>query len=239
MLKENEQFEDLEIGGLKIIQSKSGYRFTSDAVILANFVRALPNQKIVDLGSGSGVIGILLSAKTKATTIYLVEIQQRLADMSKRSVEYNNLGNRIKVINAPMQTIHKKIGSDFDVVVCNPPYEKADSQDISTQQNICKKELLVTLKECIQSASKLLKYGGKLYMINKVKRLADTILYLKENNLEPKRLTMIYPKASKQADTFIIEAKKGGKPHMVLSQPFILNNEDGTMTAETRRIYGK
>ncbi|MFW5780753.1 MAG: tRNA1(Val) (adenine(37)-N6)-methyltransferase [Bacillota bacterium] len=239
LLKENEKLEDLQINNLKIIQSKYGYRFTSDAVILANIARALPGQKVVDLGSGSGVISILMAAKTKAAKIVGVEIQKRLADMAKRSVEYNKLTERIEIINKPMQNIHKIIGGSFDVVVSNPPYETDLSKDLMDEQSICRRELKVTLEEVIISAEKLLKFGGNFFMINKVTRLADTIYFLKYKNLEPKKLTMIYPKASKGADTFIIEAKKGSKPSMIVSKPFILYNEDGTMTESIRRIYGK
>ena len=239
MLKKDERYEDLQINDLKIMQSVSGYRFTSDAVLLANIARALPGQKVVDLGAGSGIVSILMAAKTKASKIVGVEIQNRLADMAKRSVEYNNLGDRIEIVNKPMQTVHKEIGSNFDVAVSNPPYEIATKKESINELDICRQEVKVTLEEVILSAKMLLRFGGNFFMINKVKRLADTIYLLKHNDLEPKKLTMIYPKASKDADTFIVEAKKGAKPSMIVPSPFILYNEDGTMTENTRRIYGK
>ena len=119
MLKDNERLDDLQFNNLFIIQNPDLYCFTSDAVELCNFVRAGVKDRIVDLCSGSGVIGILAQAKTKAKQVYLVEIQEQLADMSLRTVKHNNLNN-IEVINKPLQNIHKQIGTGFEVVVCNP-----------------------------------------------------------------------------------------------------------------------
>lgn len=238
-LKENECLEDLECNGLEIIQDKNGYRFTSDAVLLANFINALPASRVVDLGTGSGIISILIASKTKAKLVVGVEIQQRLAEMAARSVAHNNLTEKINIINKPMQNIHKEIGNDFDIVVTNPPYEKAQTKANPTETEICRQEYLVSLSEVIQTASKLLKFGGMFYIINKARRLADMIYFMRSNDVEPKKITMIQPKANKDVDTVIVEAKKGGKPSLVVPKPFIVYNDDGSFTEQARRIYGK
>ncbi|MDD4316781.1 MAG: methyltransferase [Clostridia bacterium] len=239
MLKDNEKFEDLEYNGLEIIQHKDGYRFTSDAVLLANSVKVLPGQRVVDLGTGSGIIAIIIAAKTRAKLVYGVEIQSRLADMAQRSAEHNGLTDRIKIVNCPMQQADKLIGSGFDVVVCNPPYEKALDTDTPTEKDICKREQLVSLEQVIASAQTLLKFGGTFYIINKAKRLAEIIYYMKQKGIEPKKITLIQPKADKDIDTAIIEGKKGGKPSLTVPRPLVVYREDGGLTDEARRLYGK
>ena len=164
MLKPNERLDDLQFNNLFIIQNPELYCFTSDAVELCNFVKCGVKDRIVDLCSGSGIIGILAQAKTKAKQVYLVEIQESLADMSRRSVEYNKLTN-VEVVNAPLQNIHKQIGDGFEVVVCNPPYKITNGGELSEKPEMamCKHEITVTLEEIVCEASKLLKFGGKFY----------------------------------------------------------------------------
>lgn len=236
MLKENEKLESLDCNGLEIIQHTEGYRFTSDSVLLANMVKAMPHHRVVDLGTGSGIIAILIASKKQPKEVIGVEIQPRLADMATRSVIYNKLEDKITIINKPMQNIDKEIGNNFDIVVCNPPYEKATKKE-PAESDICRYEHCVTLEEVIATAEKLLKYGGTFYIINRAKRLAEIIYYMKQKKLEPKKIVMIQPKASKAIDTVIVEGKKGGKPSVLVPKPFVLYNEDGSLTEEARRIY--
>lgn len=210
MLKNNERLDDLQFNNLFIIQNPKLYCFTSDAIELCNFVKAGSKDRIVDLCSGSGVIGILAQAKTKAKSVVLVEIQQQLAEMSERSIEYNKLKN-IKVINAPLQNIHKQIGTGFEVVVCNPPYKLSKGGVVSEKEEIaiCKHEIKVTLEEIIKEASKLLKFGGRFYTVNKEERLADIFCLMRKYNIEPKTLKI--RKSTKRANVVLVEGKKGGK----------------------------
>lgn len=210
MIFENERLDDLQFNNLFIIQNPDLYCFTSDAVELANFINAGPKDRIIDLCSGSGVIGILAQAKTKAKQVYLVEIQKELAFLSKRSVDYNNLKN-VEVINAPLQNIHKKIGTGFEVVVCNPPYKLNNSGVVSEKQEIaiCKHEILVTLEEIILEASKLLKFGGRFYTVNKEERLTDIFCLMRKYGIEPKTLKIKH--STKGANIVLVEGKKGGK----------------------------
>ena len=215
MLKNNERLDDLQFNNLHIIQNPDLYCFTSDAVELCNFVRAGSKDTIVDLCSGSGVIGILAQAKTNAKFVYLVELQQSLADMSERSCKYNNLEN-IKVVNAPLQNVHKQIGTGFEVVTCNPPYKINDGGKLTEKHEIaiCKHELTVTLEEIIKEASKLLKFGGRFYTVNKEERLVDLFCLMRKYNIEPKVLKI--RKSEKGANVVLIEGKKGGKSGIII-----------------------
>ncbi len=210
MLKPNERLDDLQFNNLFIIQNPDLYCFTSDAVELCNFVKCGAKDRIVDLCSGSGIIGILAQAKTKAKHVYLVEIQESLADMSKRSVEYNKLTN-VQVINAPLQNIHKQIGDGFEVVVCNPPYKITNGGELSEKPEIaiCKHEITVTLEEIVCEASKLLKFGGKFYTVNKEERLTDLFCLMRKYNIEPKVLKLRH--STKGANIILVEGKKGAK----------------------------
>lgn len=210
MLLEDERLDDLQFNNLYIIQNPNLYCFTSDAVELCNYVRAGVKDRIVDLCSGSGVIGILTQAKTKAKEVVLVEIQPELADMSKRSVEYNQLKN-IKVVNAPLQDIHKQIGTGYEVVVCNPPYKINNGGKISEKKEIaiCKHEITVTLEEIIKEASVLLKSGGRFYTVNKEERLVDLLCLMRKYHIEPKNIK-IRP-STKGANIILVEGKKDGR----------------------------
>lgn len=211
-LKENEVLEDLQFNGLQIIQNKKLYRFTTDAVLLANFAKSKPTDRVADLCSGSGVVGILLQAKNKSKHVVLVELQQNLADMSKRSVQVNHLEKNIEVVNAPLQNVHKQLGSEtFGVVVCNPPYKMQNASLLGDNEsiNICKHELTVTLQEIVQESAKLLKFGGLFYTVNKEERLTDLLVYLRENKLEPKEVVVV--PSQKGSSLILVKAKKGGK----------------------------
>lgn len=238
-LLENESLEDLEYKGLRIIQHKKGYRFTSDAVILANMVKVPPNARVVDLGTGSAVIAIIIAKKTKTKQVIGIELQERLCNMARRSVIYNNLSSKIKIINKPIQNINKEIGEGFDIVVSNPPYAKIDKKEFPTEIDICRREYMVSLKEVIENGAKLLKFGGVFYIINKAARLAEMIYEMKQNGIEPKNITMIQPKENKAVDTVIVEAKKGAKPYLTIPKPFVLYDIDGQLTDEAKVLYGK
>ena len=210
MLKNNERLDDLQIDNKFVIQNKDEYCFTSDAVQLANFVKAKPNDKIVDLCGGSGVVGILIQTKTGCEDITEVEIQEYMADMCRRSVEYNGQQNYIKVVNAPLQGIHKTLGlGQYSVVVVNPPYKDNGVRSEKESIRIAKHEVMVNLEEIIAEASKLLKFGGRLYIVNREERLTDICVFCRKYNIEPKILKIL--PSSKGDSIILVEAKKGGK----------------------------
>lgn len=239
MLLPGERLDDLEYKSLKIIQNPEGYCFTGDSVLLANLAKIAAGDKVVDLGTGSGVISLLIAKKYNPSKVFGIEIQERLANMAQRSVTLNELDNIVTIINKPMQGIVKEIGTGFDVVVTNPPYDKVVDVERVGEIDICKSEVMVKCNEVIEGASKLLRYGGMFYMINKARRLIDVICTMRECNLEPKKIYFVQPKESKDIDTFIVEGKKGAKPSLVIPKPIIVYNDDGSYTDYSRRIYNK
>lgn len=238
-VKDGERLDDLECKSLFVIQRKGGYAFTSDAVLLANSVRAYKHETVVDLGTGSGVIAILLAAKTPAKRIVGVEIQTPLADMAKRSVAYNGLEDRIEIKNMDMRMTPELFkGNGADVVVTNPPYFKKCDGEVS-EKSIARSEIAITLEEVIRVASATLKFGGRFYMICKTERLADALFYMRSYGIEPKTLRMVVPKPGRTADTFIAEGRKDGGEGFKLLPDLIVRDEDGELSEEARRMYGK
>lgn len=240
ILNDGEQLDDLEYKGLQIIQREGYYHFTSDSVLLANLTNIPLNAKVLDMGTGSGIIAILIAAKSKAKSVVGIDIQDDMIDMARRSIEINNLNNvrieKIDIIDAPLQ-----LGFDnFDIVVTNPPYMKVLSGDMSEAEhiNISKREVKVTLEQIIVSASKLLKFGGKFYMIHKAERLAEIINIMCKYNLIPKKLINIQPKADKAVDTIIIEGKKGAAFGMTV-EALIVYNDDNSYTDKAAKLYSK
>ena len=212
------RLDDLQYKGLMIYQDSESYCFTSDAVHLANFVKAPKNAKVIDLCSGSGVIGILVFAKNNIDSVKMVEIQTHLAELSKESVFYNNLQEHIEVINKPLQNISNEIGREkYEFVVCNPPYKEVGEylKNIKEDIAIARHELKVTLEEIISEASKLLKFGGKFYTICKEERLCDMITLSRKYNMEPKELKIIT--STKGANVVMMQSSKGGKSGLKIS----------------------
>jgi tRNA1(Val) A37 N6-methylase TrmN6 len=240
LLKNGETIDDLEFENLKIIQSKFGYKFSTDSVLLANFGKAKQNDVYVDLCSGSSVIAILFLCKNKIKKGYAVEIQERLADMAKRSIELNNLSDRLSVLNDDIENVHKTLGYEsVDVITINPPYNEVGETSDVDEIAIATHEIKTNLSKIAEVSSKLLKYGGKLFMVHRSDRLASIVYELKKNNLEPKVLRIVYPKKNKAPNLVLIEAKKGAKSGLKIMQPLILNNNDGTETEELKIIYAR
>ncbi|MCR4874481.1 MAG: methyltransferase [Clostridia bacterium] len=241
VLENDERLDDLEYKGLKIIQKPDLYCFSSDAVLLANLVRATSKDSIVDFGCGSGVITILALAKTNAKNAIGFEIQEKMANLAKKNTEINNLQEKIEIINDDIKNASKHLGKEsVKVVVCNPPYFKSTSGEVSNISEVAlsRTESTATLVDIAKSAAEILKYSGKFYMIHKSERLAEVLTCLSNNKLEPKKLTMIYPKASKAVDTFIVEAQKNGAPGLTIDS-VIVYEEDGTMTPWAKKLYNK
>lgn len=237
-LKDNETLDDLEYNDLKIIQNKFGYKFSTDSVLLANFGRAKKSDVYVDLCSGSAVVAILFLCKNNLSKGFAVEIQEQLAEMAERSIKLNGLEDKIKVINSDLKNSAEIFGFEtVDVVTVNPPYNKMGEMSETSEIAIATHEVKTNLKDILQTASKILKYGGKLFMVHRADRLADIIFELKSNRLEPKVLRVVYPKQTKAPNLVLIEAKKGAKSGLKIEKPLILNNEDGTETEELKKIY--
>lgn len=231
---------DLECNGLRLIQDDEGYTFTTDAVLLANLITVKENERIIELGSGSGVISFLLSEKTKAKEIVGVEIQKRLYEMSLESLELNKLSDKIRFINADLKEAHNLLGANsFDVVYSNPPYEKAEIKGFKNEEiAICKSELKTDLNEILSAAKKLLKFQGRFYLIHKAERLPDIFVSMKNNGIEPSKLILIRQTSNKEPDRVIVEGKKGSKATLKIEEFTLLNN-DGTYSERARSIYNR
>ena len=218
---QSRRIEDLDCNGLKIIQDSTKYCFTSDSVILANYVKAKKGDTIVDLCSGNGIIAILLTAKTPATKIIGVEIQKALYDIACENVALNNLQDKLQFINMPLQDAYKVLGKEsVNVVVCNPPYTKTPHiLNVSEEIAIARHEIKMNLEELIISASRLLKYSGKFYFVHRVERLQEIMNLLQKNQMQAKEITPIYPNNKKEGYLVMIMAVKKGNPGLKLKSP--------------------
>ncbi len=240
ILKDDERLDDLQLDDLKIIQRASGYKFSTDSVLLANFGRAKQNDLYVDLCSGSGVVAILFSWKNKIKKSFAIELQPALADMAKRSIEYNGLSEKIEVLNQDLHSAHQTLGYEsVDVITVNPPYNPVGETSETDEIAIATHELKTTLENIVKESSKLLKFGGKLYMVHRADRLVDILAAMREFKLEPKVLRVVYPNTKKEPNLVLVEAKKGAKMGLKIMSPLILNNLDGTETDELIAIYGR
>lgn len=236
LIKDYETLDDLEYQGLKIIQDPHGYKFSTDSVLLANFGRAKQSDVYVDLCSGSGVVAILFSCKNKIQKGYCVEIQDKLADMCNRSILYNNLDDRLSVLNIDLKDCLKTIKEEsVDVITVNPPYNTNGVMSDIGEIAMATHEVKITWQEIVQVSSKILKYGGKLFLVHRADRLIDVVDALRNFKIEPKVLRVVYPKVSKEPNLILIEAKKGAKPGLKIMQPLVLNTEDGLETEELKK----
>ncbi len=224
----------LNYKNMKIIQRKDGFNFSLDSVLLANFVTINKNVKqIVDLGTGNAPIPLIISTRTDAD-IKGIEIQDVSFDLAKRSVELNELDDRIEIINADLKGISEKIGFEtYDVVTCNPPFFKVTKNSHVNQSDyktIARHEVLATLDDVVNSAKLLLRNGGYFAMVHRPERLADIINTFYKHNIEPKRIQFIHPKPGKDANILLIEGKKDGNTGLKVLSPEYSHNEDGSYT---------
>lgn len=241
LLKENERIDDLERNGYRIIQDTNRFCFGMDAVLLSGFARVKDGAKVLDLGTGTGIIPILLAAKTGASHLTGLEIQVDSADMASRSVRMNGLEDRITIVTGDI----KEAGSlfdaaSFDVITCNPPYMTSRHGLVNPEdaKAIARHEILCTLKDVIAQTAKLLKPGGNFYMVHRPFRLAEIIVFLREYKLEPKRMQLVYPFVDKEPNMVLIEANRGGRPRMTVEKPLIVYKEPGVYMPEIYDIYG-
>ena len=242
-LKQNERIDDLEYKGLKIIQNSEWFCFGIDSVILSGIAKeAKKGSRILDLGTGTGVIAILLSKKIEDSKLVAIEIQEKVAEMASRSVKLNNLENQIRIINNDINNIDEELGKrSFDVVVTNPPYKKKETGIVNENnvKMISRHEITADLEDFVRVASEQLKDLGAFYMINRPERLADIIEYLRKYKLEPKEIRFVYPYKDKAPNQVIVKAVKYGKKFLKVDKPLIIYNDDGSYTEEILKIYEK
>ena len=243
LLKEDERIDDLQYKGLKIIQNNKGFCFGIDSVILANFAKKIKNDSlVVDLGTGTGIIGILLCGKTSLKEITGIEIQKDVAEMAKRSIKLNKLENKFKIINEDIkEIISKKIleKNKYDVVITNPPYKEIGTGIINEDETklISRHEVKANLSDFIKIASDLLNNKGEFYMVHKPERLVDIIQSLRENKLEPKEMRLVYARKNTDASLILIKAVKNGKKFLKIDEPIYIYDENGNYTKQIIEIY--
>ena len=242
-IKENERIDDLEFNDLKIIQNKDGFCFGIDSVLISDFSKSIRNKSIVaDLGTGTGVISILLTGKTKLEKIYGIEIQSEVADMARRSVKLNDLENKIEIINDNLKNMSKYFSKgSFDAIVTNPPYQKNDTglKSEDTRHLISRHEMECNLEDIILVAKDFLKDKGEIYMVHRPERLVDILYLFRKYRIEPKEIRFVNSKANQKPNLILIKAVKNGKEFLKVREPLIIYNEDGTYTDEILKIYGK
>ena len=238
-LMPNEKIEDLQCDGLQLIQSSSEYRFTTDAVLLANFVAGMQGKTCVEFGAGSGVISLLLAKKKRPKRIVAIEIQPQLAEMMQRSVALNDLQGVIEVVCADLKDAHLHV-RDADVVVCNPPYRKVGSGEMQLRENlaICRHEVKATLCDVISSAAKVLNNRGSLYLVHQAERLAEIVTLCAKHNIAVKEILPVCPSPNKQPNLVLIRGVKAGEADCKLRAPMYVTDEKGNYTPEAKAWYG-
>lgn len=242
-LKENERIDDLEYKGLKIIQNTEGFCFGIDSVLLSDFAKDIKrDSKVIDLGTGTGIIGILLCAKTEISQMIGVEIQKEVYDMAKRNIKLNKLEEKFTLMNINIKELEgrQEIGK-FDAVVTNPPYKKENTgiKNENEKKLISRHEITANLEDFIKISALLLKDKKDLYMVHRPDRLVDIIELLRKYKLEPKKLKLVYPKPEKEPNLLLIKATKNAKPFLKVEKPLYVYKENGEYTDEILKIYGK
>lgn len=239
------------IRDIKICQYKDGYRFSVDSLLLFSFINLQRAGEIIDLGAGTGIIGILLAQKYPKSNVLLVELQESLAKLAQRNIELNGLGERIKIIKADVRDFvnmnnqiddgasSKYLDSKYDLAVSNPPFRKLKSGllNCGDEKAIARHEIMLSLKDLIKASAYFLKHHGRLCIIHLPERLSEIITFMRQHNIEPRRLRFVHSNLYSEAKMVLIEAVKGGRPDMKVEKPFFIYENDGSYTAEMDAIY--
>ena len=240
-IRDNERIDDLHRNGYRIIQKENGFCFGMDAVLLSGFAAVKPGEKALDLGTGTGIIPILLSAKTEGEHFTGLEIQEEMAEMAGRSVRLNGLENKIDIIRGDIKEAGRIFGgASFDVVTTNPPYMN-DSHGLKNPdlpKAIARHEVLCTLEDVVREGARVLRPGGRMYMVHRPHRLIEIITMMTKYKLEPKRMKLVHPFVDKDANMVLIEAVRGGRSMIKVEKPLIVYKEQGVYTDEIYDIYG-
>ncbi len=222
-------------GGLEIYQDSDGYGFTQDSVLLANLATLTPKDTVLDLGSGSGVLGFLALHKKHVRSVVGLELQPSACEMCEKSIERNSLQDRFRVVCGEVLDFKKHMRhGEFSKVLCNPPYFKQVAA--TDERSLSRQESTATLADFVKAASFALKYGGEFWIVLKVDRLSSLFAALGENKLEPKLMWLVYPKPSLDVDTVIVKAKKGGKVGLETKTLYVQDDE-GNYTEQFNALY--
>lgn len=242
-LRDNERIDDLEFKNLKIIQNEEGFCFGIDAVLLSDFAKKIKKgAKVLDLGTGTGIISILLCGKTKLKEIIGVEVQEEVYKMATRSAKLNDLEDKFKLINENIKDLDKIYeNGTFDAIVTNPPYKKKDSgiENENEKKLISRHEILATLEDFIKISSKMLKDKGEFYIIHRPERMVDLFELMRKHKIEPKEVQMVFSKENVAPKMILVKGVKNGKSYLKFKENIYVYNEDNTYTDQILKIYGK
>lgn len=240
-LKEKERLDDLQRNGYRIIQNPEKFCFGMDAVLLTGFARARQQDRLLDLGTGTGIIPILMEAKYHCAHLTGLEIQPESADMAARSVKINGLSDKIDIVTGDIRKAdHIFPSAFFDCITCNPPYMigQHGMANPDLPKAIARHEILCTFEDVAVQTAKLLKPGGHFFLVHRPFRLAEIMVTLVRHRLEPKRMRMVHPYGDREPNMVLLEAVRGGKARMTVEKPLILFREPGVYTEEVSGLYG-
>jgi len=240
-LKPGERMDDLQIKGYRIIQDSDRFCFGMDAVLLSGFARVRAGEKVLDLGTGTGILPLLLEAKTQAEHLSGLEIQDESADMARRSVAYNRLTNKIEIVTGDIKEAASIFGSaSFEVVTVNPPY-MASSHGLlnpGSAKAVARHEVLCTLDDVLRESARILKSKGRFYMVHRPQRLVEIFSGMTAYKIEPKRMRLVHPYPGKVPNMVLIEGMRDGNPQLNVDPPLFIFDEAGKYTAKFNEIYG-
>ena len=237
MIIEDETLEDLPSVNCKIIQKKKGFRFTVDSILLVNFLKLKKNTNLLDIGTGTGIMPLLLCRKEEINLITAVEIETEIAKMFEKTIEINSLESKIKLINIDIKNYKEK---PFNMIISNPPYMKLNEGYVSPHDYRAgaRHEINLDLKELLINGKRLLKNGGSFNLVYRTNRFMEVLDEAKILNLNVKRIRFIYSKPNQSSDLFMIEMIKGFKCACVVEEPLYIYNEHGEYTEELKKYYG-
>jgi tRNA1Val (adenine37-N6)-methyltransferase len=242
LLRQEERIDDLQVNGFRIIQNPSFFCFGMDAVLLANFAGTRRKDRVLDMGTGTGIIPLLLLAKEKAKTCDGLELQEAVAEMAGRSVRLNQVEDRCRIISGDIRQVPETMEREgYDAVTCNPPYIKAPSglHNDADAYNIARHEIAVTWEDIVRAAAYLLKQGGRFAFVHKPFRIPELMQTLQQYKLEPKRMQLVQPHAGREPNMVLMEAVKGGGPQLTVLPTLVVYEKDGSYTKEVLEMYGK
>lgn len=247
LLRPGEKIDDLQRSGLRIIQDPARFCFGMDAVLLTGFIqdgignRSVSREELLDLGTGTGIIPLLMSAKSDCRLLTGLEIQPDSADMASRSVRLNGLESRVRIVQGDIREADALFApASFGLVTCNPPYmiQSHGLQNPDSPKAIARHEVLCCFDDVARAAEKLLKSGGHFYLVHRPFRLAEIMTTLRDHGLEPKRMRLVYPYVDREPNMVLLDCTRGGRPRLTVERPLIVYKEPGVYTDEIYEVYG-
>ena len=240
LLRANERIDDLQRDGLRIIQNREGFCFGIDAVLLSDFVSVKKNASVLDIGTGTGILPILLSAKSSARSIIGIDIMEDMIEMARRSVAINGLEDLIQMECMDLKQAPEQLGrARFDTIVCNPPYSKSNGGESSKAplKAAARHEIECTLRDVVESAAKMLNDRGKAAFVLHSGRFFELMLLMHHYGIEPKRVRLVHSYIDRPPKLVLVEGIKGGHPHVQWMAPLVIHQADGSITTEIHQIY--